>query len=89
MSAEIPAARVRLIDRIILAARGLTRKSSGTDSRSFLKTYFLGVAQEDLMARQPEYLARVALAHRRAGEQRTAGRPVVTILDAHRMPRPD
>jgi glutamate dehydrogenase len=82
MSAEIPAARVRLIDRIILAARGLTRKSSGTDSRSFLKTYFMGVAQEDLMARAPEYLARVALAHRRAGEQRAAGRPVVTILDA-------
>ena len=65
MSAEIPAARVRLIDRIILAARGLGRKSSGTDTKSFLKTYFMGVAHEDLMTRPPEYLARVALAHRR------------------------
>jgi len=82
MSAEIPAARVRLIDRIILAARGLGRKSSGTDTKSFLKTYFMGVAHEDLMTRPPEYLARVALAHRRAGERRTAGRPVVSVLDA-------
>jgi glutamate dehydrogenase len=82
MSAEIPAARVRLIDRIILAARGLTRKSSGGDVKPFLKTYFMGVAHEDLMTRTPEYLARVALAHRRAGEQRTGGRPVVSILDA-------
>ena len=82
MSAEIPAARVRHIDRIILAARGLGRKSSGTDTKSFLKTYFMGVAHEDLMTRPPEYLARVALAHRRAGERRTAGRPVVSVLDA-------
>jgi glutamate dehydrogenase len=82
MSAEIPAARVRLIDRIILAARGMTRNSSGTDSKSFLKSYFMGVAQEDLVARQPEYLAHVALAHRHVGEQRPGGRPVVSILDA-------
>ena len=55
MSAEIPAARVRLIDRIILAARGMTRKAGGTDSKSFLKSYFMGVAQEDLMAQKAHF----------------------------------
>jgi glutamate dehydrogenase len=81
MSAEMPAARVRLIDRIILAARGLTRRSGGPDSLNFLRRYFMGVAQEDLVARRPEYLAQVALAHRRAGDRRQPGRPVVRILD--------
>jgi glutamate dehydrogenase len=81
MSAEIPAARVRLIERIIAAARNLSRKSSSAETAAFLKRYFSGVDQEDLAARSPEYLARVALAHRRVGEQRTAGHPVVKILD--------
>ncbi len=82
MSAEIPAARVRVIERIILAARGMTRKFAHADNASFLKRYFAGVAPEDLVARDPDYLATVALAHRRAGEQRAAGRAVVSILDA-------
>ena len=81
MSAEIPAARVRLIERIIVAARSLSRKSSSAETAAFLKRYFSGVDQEDLAARSPEYLARVALAHHRVGEQRAAGRPVVSVLD--------
>jgi glutamate dehydrogenase len=82
MSAEIPAARVRLIDRIIAAARSVTRKPINTDTQHFLRQYFMGVAQEDLAARDPQYLARVALAHRHAGEVRAAARSVVSVLDS-------
>ncbi len=81
MSAEIPAARVRLIGRIIAAARSMARKSSNSDSAAFLKRYFSGVAQEDLLARDPEYLAAVAMAHRRASAQRPRGRSLVGVLD--------
>ena len=59
----------------------MTRKASSADYAAFLKRYFLGVAQEDLLARRPDYLASIALAHRRAGEQRAAGRAVIAILD--------
>src|SRR5580698_1812120 len=81
MSAEIPAARVRLIGRIIAAARSVARKSSNVDGAAFLQRYFSGVAEEDLLARAPEYLARVAIAHRRAGERRAPGRAVLSVLD--------
>jgi glutamate dehydrogenase len=81
MSAEIPAARVRIIERIVLAARGMARNPGSTDCTAFLRRYFLGVAQEDLLARHPDYLASIALAHRRAGAQRLPDRAVVCILD--------
>jgi glutamate dehydrogenase len=81
MSAEIPAARVRLIGRIIAAARGMARKFSKGEGAAFLRRYFSGVAEGDLLARDPEYLARVAMAHWRAAEQRVPGRPVVSVLD--------
>ncbi|HEY1900383.1 MAG TPA: NAD-glutamate dehydrogenase [Steroidobacteraceae bacterium] len=82
MPAQIPAARMRLIDRIIVAARSMTRQSSSANTRSFMRRYFMGVAYEDLAARHPGYLARVALAHWRAGQQRATGRSLVSILDA-------
>jgi glutamate dehydrogenase len=81
MSAEIPAARVRLIGRIIAAARSIARPSGIVDGATFLQHYFSGVAEEDLLAREPEYLARVALMHRRAAAQRAPARSVVSILD--------
>ncbi len=62
MSAEIPAVRVRLIGRIVAAARGFERQGRNFDASSFLKCYFKGVAEEDLLARDPEYLAAVAMA---------------------------
>jgi glutamate dehydrogenase len=82
MSAEIPAARVRLIKRIITAARSFARTASGADTTAFLTRYFSGVAQEDLLTRAPDYLARVALAHRQIGAARPAGRSVVAVLDS-------
>ena len=82
MSAEIPAARVRLIGRIVAAARSVARNSSNADRAAFLQRYFSGVAEEDLLARDPQYLARVAIAHWRAAEHRAPGRALVSILDA-------
>ena len=81
MPAQIPAARVRLIERIIGAARGMTGNSGTANTTAFLKRYFVGVAEEDLLARHPQYLARVALAHRRAGTRRPAGQAAISILD--------
>ncbi|HEV2700545.1 MAG TPA: NAD-glutamate dehydrogenase [Steroidobacteraceae bacterium] len=78
MSAEIPAARVRLIKRIIVAAAGLT---GSADNAAFLRCYFSGVAQEDLLARDASYLARLALAHRQLGAQRAVGRSLVATLE--------
>jgi glutamate dehydrogenase len=88
MPVEIPAARVRLIERIILAARALSRNAGNADCAAFLRRYFQGVAQQDLLARRADYLARVALAHRRAGERRAPGRAVVRILDGEITPSP-
>lgn len=81
MPAEIPAARVRLIGRIIAAARSMARNSGDAGYAAFLQRYFSGVAEEDLLARDPQYLARAAMAHRRAAEQRAPGRAVVSVLD--------
>jgi glutamate dehydrogenase len=81
MPAEIPAARVRLIGRIIAAARSMARKASSIEHAVFLKRYFAGVAEADLLARDPPYLARAAMAHRRAAAQRAPGHPLVAILD--------
>ncbi len=88
MPVEIPAARVRLIERIVLAARALTRNAGNTDYAPFLRRYFQGVAQQDLLGRPADYLARVALAHRRAGERRAPQRAVVCTLDGEITPSP-
>ncbi|HTB68283.1 MAG TPA: hypothetical protein VK727_18830, partial [Steroidobacteraceae bacterium] len=81
MSVEIPAARVRLIGRIIAAARGMARRARNVDAAAYLRRYFSGVAEEDLLARDPAYLARVAMAHWRVGQHRAPGRSVVSVLD--------
>ncbi len=82
MSAHIPAVRLRLIQRIVMAARAMRSPGGSTERQAYLKRYFMNVAQEDLQARQADYLARVALAHQRAAERRRPNQPVVSILDA-------
>ncbi len=66
MPAEIPAARVRLIERIIVAARALTRKSPNADTSAFIERYFMGVDQEDLIERDSPLSG-----ERRAGASRS------------------
>ncbi len=90
MTSRIPAARLRLIERIVSAARPLVRRERvalGTAvarlSESFVRAYYRGVAEEDLAARDPHYLAAAALAHLRLGRVRPRQRPLVRVLSAH------
>ncbi|MGB6451718.1 MAG: hypothetical protein WBE92_13280, partial [Steroidobacteraceae bacterium] len=87
MTSRIPAARLRLIERIVSAARQLARSEriaprSGIPrlAESFLRAYYHGVAGEDLAARDPRYLAAAALAHWRLGRVRPRQRPLVRVL---------
>ncbi|HTW38752.1 MAG TPA: NAD-glutamate dehydrogenase [Steroidobacteraceae bacterium] len=81
MTTDIPAARVRLIERIVLAARHAVRpKRLPALAEPFLRAYYHGVAQEDLAAREPGYLAAAALHHLRFGDSRPRNRPLVRVF---------
>jgi glutamate dehydrogenase len=76
---SIPAARLTLIERITRAAgrrRARTRLTQG-----FLRTYFRGVAEDDLAAREPAHLARAALAHLALAERRAPGTSLVRVFN--------
>ena len=82
MFGEVPAKRLKLIERIVDAGRRLIRRARlpGSTATAFLRAYYRGVAAEDLGARNPGYLATAALAHLRLGMVRTRGRPLVRVL---------
>jgi glutamate dehydrogenase len=85
MSTDIPAARVRLIERIVLAARHALRgRRLAPLTERFLRAYYHGVAEEDLAARDASYLAAVALDHLRFGSARPRSRPVVRVFSPRR-----
>ncbi|HTX23922.1 MAG TPA: NAD-glutamate dehydrogenase [Steroidobacteraceae bacterium] len=77
MTTDIPAARVRLIERIVQAARSGQRRQF---THSFLRAYFHGLAEEDLGVRDPHYLAAAALEHLRFGRVRPRNRPLVRVF---------
>jgi glutamate dehydrogenase len=76
---SIPAARVALIERIARAANG--RGSRNELQQRFLRSYFHGVAEEDLAAHPPGLLAKAALAHLAFGARRTPGRALVRVFN--------
>ena len=76
---SIPAARVTLIERIARAAgAGGARREL---AQRFLRSYFRGVAEEDLAAHAPGHLARAALAHLAFGARRMPGRSLVRVFN--------
>jgi glutamate dehydrogenase len=77
----IPAARVRLIERIIGAARTRVPGTSLELRRRFLRAYFRGVGEEDLSQRTPDSLAAAALRHLEAGRVRAPGRSLVQVFN--------
>jgi len=97
MSHDVPAERLRLIEKIVAAARhvaaGRSRqryaagrqqhraagRRAGLEER-FLRAYYHGVAEEDLAARDPRYLAAAALDHLRFGRTRRADQPLVRVF---------
>src|SRR5450432_1210286 len=76
---SIPAARVALIERITRAA-GRAGGPKHLPQR-YLRTYFHGVAEEDLAAREPRELAKAALAHLHFATRRPSGRPLVRVYN--------
>src|SRR5689334_4381913 len=67
---NIPAARVKQIERIVAAARGRVEGTSLQLRRRFLRAYFRGVGEEDLAQREPASFAAVALRHLTEGRVR-------------------
>src|SRR6202050_4959418 len=78
----IPAARVALIERITRAAAAGGRN---TLKQRFLRSYFHGVAEDDLSERAPRQLAKAALAHLAFALRRPPGRSLVRVFN----PDPD
>jgi glutamate dehydrogenase len=78
----IPAARVALIERITRAAAAGGRNML---KQRFLRSYFHGVAEDDLSERAPRQLAKAALAHLAFALRRPPGRSLVRVFN----PDPD
>jgi len=76
---SIPAARVALIERIARAAG--SRAGRNELAQRFLRSYFHGVAEEDLAAHPPGPLASAALAHLDFGMRRQPGRSLVRVFN--------
>src|SRR5258708_33020517 len=76
---SIPAARVKLIERIARSASG-GRGRSELQQR-FLRAYFRGVAEEDLAERAPRHLASAALAHFEFRARRTRERSLGRVFN--------
>ena len=83
MLGEVPATRLRLIERVVRAAQEISAKPLPAATAEFLRAYFRGVAEEDLAAREPQYLAAGALEHLRLGRVRPGGRPLVGVFELH------
>jgi glutamate dehydrogenase len=75
----IPAARVALIERIARAGAAHAKRTELP--QRFLRSYFLGVAEEDLAARVPGHLAKAALAHFAFAARRAPGRSLVRVFN--------
>ncbi|HEY2589980.1 MAG TPA: hypothetical protein VGI35_00205, partial [Steroidobacteraceae bacterium] len=87
MTQNVPAERLRLIEKIVAAARRAAKpRRLAPLAEQFLRAYYHGVAEEDLAARDPHYLALVALDHLGGGRLRRTDRPIVRVFspDAER-----
>ena len=75
----IPAARVALIERIARSAGGNGGRRQL--AQRYLRSYFHGVAEEDLAARNPRELSRAALAHLEFATRRARGGSLVRVFN--------
>ena len=81
MLGKVPASRLRLIEAIVRAARRRVGAAERGLSEAFLRRYFRGVADEDLLARGAEDLGAAALAQLAAARVRRPGRPWVRVFN--------
>jgi glutamate dehydrogenase len=81
MLGKVPASRLRLIAAIVRVARRRVKAADRALGEAFLRRYYRGVADEDLIARGPEHLAAVALTQLAAARLRRPGRPWVRVFN--------
>ena len=81
MLGKVPPSRIRLINGIIRAALGRGRAAERTLREKFIRSYFRGVADEDLVQRGAADLAGAALTHFEGGRRRRPGRPWVRVFN--------
>jgi glutamate dehydrogenase len=79
MQGNIPAARLKLIERIAARAAAKQKRVGKIGSSAFVSAYFRGVAEEDLSARDVADLAGAALAHLKFGTTRKRSAPLVRV----------
>src|SRR6186713_3211585 len=81
MTTTIPAARQKLIERIVLAARALKKRGDPLDLEEFIRQYYRGVGEEDLAEYRADALAALALAHLRSATVRKPRKPLVRVFN--------
>jgi glutamate dehydrogenase len=78
---NIPAARLKFIERIVAAARTRVTGTTLQLRRAFLRAYFRGVGEEDLEQRTPEMFAGAALRHLEEGRVRARGQTHIEVFN--------
>ena len=76
MRTSIPRRRLLLIDRIVAAARG----KRGAPRATLLRSYFIGVGEEDLAARPPLEALALAVRHVALADRRRPGETLIEVL---------
>ena len=81
MLGRIPAARQEIIDRIAARARRARRRGLPVAPDNFVRAYYHGVSELDLVQRVDSDLAGAALAQLAFGRIRRPGRPAVRVFN--------
>ena len=79
MLGKIPAARLALIEKIVRSTGRDIPKAARGLARDFLRSFFRGVAEEDLRMHRPVDLATSALAHLELGKVRAGNRVLLEL----------
>jgi glutamate dehydrogenase len=79
LKGQIPAARLRLIERIAAQAARKQKRIGKVATTAFIEQYYRGVAEDDLRARTIPDLAGAASAHLEFGRVRRRGTPSVRV----------
>src|SRR4051812_42923360 len=79
MLGKIPAARLALIEKIVVEATRSLPRTRRTLAADFVRAFFRGVAEEDLRAHRPVDLAAAALAHLEFGKTRRGAQVLVEL----------
>jgi len=81
MLGKVPATRLRLIEKIVSAAKSKSRRLGSKLAEDFLRRYFRGVAEEEMRERGAATMAAAAMLHLEDGMVRRRGQTVVRVFN--------